>query len=106
MFDKVRNGEKKQTIRPYENYVHLKRGDKIHCYSTRKVEGVRRRITDELLYVGKVTVVVVALWKDIRGNYVIARRDGFKDSSEMQSWFTSKYGDIPSDRRFRLIRWS
>lgn len=106
-FDKIRSGEKKQTIRPYEYYIHLKKGDKIHCYATKAVRfgRSRRPVLGELLYEGVVTKIRVCRWSSIKYDDHIARLDGFKDAKEMRKWFKAKYPDISPDKRFRIIRW-
>lgn len=103
--EKVRSGKKKQTIRPAETYRHLKVGDKIQCYSTKKVPGSWRPIVDELLYEGVVTEIQVDTWGEIRDKFDVAWLDGFDDEEEMKQWFEKKYGKIPEDRNFRIIRW-
>ena len=105
MFDKVRKGLKKQTIRPAEMYHHLKVGDKVHCYSTKKVKGVSRPVTDELLYEGVCTDVSVFFWWQIKNDSGLAKLDGFTGSKEMREWFTKKYGEIPNSKQFRVIGW-
>lgn len=106
MFDKIRDGSKKQTIRPFHNYQRLEIGNAIHCYSTKKVSYSKRPILDELLYKGKVTEIFVVIWDEIQDNDEIAKLDGFRDSQEMRMWFEQKYGVVPEDKNFRIIRWS
>lgn len=106
MFNKIRRGEKKQTIRPIGSYTHLKKGDKIHCYSTRKRPEIRRPITDELLYTGICSHIGIFRWGTIKNIEKVAKSDGFKNSEEMRSWFKKTYGKIPDDRLFRIIQWS
>lgn len=105
MYDKIKNGTKKQTIRPYETYVYSAIGDRIHCYSTKKVEGIRRRILDELLYLGTVTSVKLTFWYGIKFNEAIAQLDGFESCDEMIRWFTNRYGPDIDDKKFRIIQW-
>ena len=104
--DKIRSGEKKQTIRPFENYRHLKIGNKVHCYSTERREGIRRPVLKELLHVGRCTEVLFQVpWRLIRDNEYLARLDGFKDAREMRAWFEARYPDLHDAKRFRIIRW-
>lgn len=106
MFDKVRSGEKKQTIRPIENYKHLKPGDKVHCYSTEKRKGVSRPVTKELLYVGICVEISEIMWDHFKWSDRIAGLDGFKDAVEMRRWFEERYGqDLYPRKQFRIIRW-
>ena len=105
MFDRVRKGRKKQTIRPVDAYKQLKVGDKVHCYSTKKVKGVRRPVLDELLYVGVCSEILKVAWKTIKDDKAVARMDGFKDSDEMKRWFAKKYRDLTDDKLFKVIRW-
>jgi len=101
--DKVRAGTKKQTIRPWAYYKHLKVGNAIHCYSTKKVPGVRRKMLDELLYTGTVTEIVRALWDELQ-THEIAIRDGFDSLGHMCLWFDEHYSLSPQTV-FRRIRW-
>ena len=105
LFDKVRRREKRQTIRPFENYRRLKVGDKVHCYSTKKVSYSKRPILDELLHVGICTEILVKPWGEIKNDDEVARLDGFRDAEDMKKWFKGRYGDVPDDRLFRIIRW-
>lgn len=102
--EKVRSGEKKQTIRPAEFYKHLEEGDKIHCYSTKKVQGVSRPVTDELLYEGRIISIEIRSWADIATD-TIAIMDGFENLEKMQGWFRRKYLDLAPDKKFRIIHW-
>jgi len=104
--DKVRSGEKKQTIRPFEDYRHLKVGNKVHCYSTEKREGVKRPVLKELLYVGVCTEIIAPiLYKDFMLDDQIAKLDGFKDAEDMRQWFLKQYPDLNLYKIFRIIRW-
>jgi len=103
--DKVGSGEKRQTIRPFENYRHLKVGNFVDCYSTKKVSGVRRPVLDKLLYVGVCTEILIRPWGEIKGDEEIAKLDGFDSAEDMETWFTRRYGKIKDERLFRIIRW-
>ena len=106
MFDKVRKGKKKQTIRPFERYKRLKIGDRVHCYSTEKREGVRRPVLKELLYVGTCTEIIAPImYDDFKWNDRVAKLDSFKDAKDMRRWFETRYPDIYAGKSFRIIRW-
>jgi hypothetical protein len=105
-FDKVRSGEKRQTIRPASSYKHLRVGGRIHAYSTKRVEGVRRPVLDELLYEGVCKEILVRPWKEIKNDELLAVRDGFDSARAMRIWFIERYGGEPSDdSMWRIIRW-
>jgi hypothetical protein len=103
--DKIRDGMKTQTIRPIDTYRHIRLGDLIHCYSTKKVEGVRRPVLHELLRKGFCEEIIIARFGDFKDNEDIAVRDGFVNAESMEFWFNAKYPDITDDMLFRIIRW-
>jgi len=106
LVDKVRSGEKKQTIRPFETYQNLEIGDPVHCYSVEKRVGVRRPVLKELLYVGTCTEIIAPIMYDhFKWNEQTSKLDGFKDTEEMRRWFESKYPDLYPGKLFRIIRW-
>ena len=105
LFDEIRWGKKRQTIRPAHMYKHLKPGDKVHCYSTKKVEGVRRPITDKLLFEGICAEVQIKKWGTIKRNEKIAQADGFFTAAEMEEWFNYKYPNLKDSAKFRIIKW-
>jgi len=103
--DKVRNGTKKQTIRPINKYRNLSEGKKVHCYSTKKVSYSNRPILDQLLYVGICTKITETTWEKIKSNNEIAKLDGFEDAKDMQQWFTLKYPSLTDDTMLKIIQW-
>jgi len=108
--DLIRNGTKRQTLRPFmggrEPYPNVRVGGRIHCYSVKKVPGVRRPVTGELLYVGKVTQIFYAYWGDVKYDDDIAIADGFPNAEEMRRWFEERYGDRLRDHtEMKVIRW-
>lgn len=106
LFDKIRNGLKKQTIRPAWTYEHLKVSDWVHCYSTKKVEGVHRPVVDELLYKGVCVEILRKRWEEIKEDERVAELDGFKDAKEMREWFQTKYPKLSDLMVFKIIRWT
>ena len=84
--EKVRNGTKRQTIRPANTYPKLRVGGKIHCYSIKKVVGARRPVLDELLYVGEVIEIKPVTWQEIKDDEDVAQRDGFTNAQAMRTW--------------------
>lgn len=105
MFNEIRNGHKKQTIRLARQYKHLKEGAYVHCYSTKKREGIRRPVTDVLLYRGYCISNHVASWGRIKNRIDIAKRDGFFTVDEMREWFETKYPYLTDNTNMRIIRW-
>lgn len=102
--DKVEKGTKKQTIRLENAYLTLKVRSKIHCYSTKRKEGVRRPILDKLLYKGVVTEIILVPWRILKDSPTIAILDGFGSLEEFRTFFERKYK--PSDDTiFKIIRW-
>lgn len=102
--DKVREGSKKQTIRLAGTYSNLKVGMKVHCYSTKKVPGMRRPVLDKLLHVGTCTEITLTSWASIKNNDETARLDGFSSSVEMREWFEQHY-NIEDETSLKVIRW-
>jgi hypothetical protein len=105
MYDKIRSGEKRQTIRPAEQYRHLHIGDKVHCYSTKRKKGVRRPVTNELLCRGFCVEIIVKTWKRIKNDEKTAKLDGFANAEEMREWFQKKYQRLPDHKLLRIIKW-
>jgi len=106
----IREGIKRQTIRPKlggkEPYPNIRAGGKIHCYSVKKIKGVRRPILNELLYKGKVTQIIYIYWENIKDDDDIAIMDGFPNAEEMRRWFRERYGNkLKDDTIMKIIRW-
>lgn len=126
--DKIKNGEKTQTIRPYSDHryeqlkkvlnkkghlqLYWKQRDKdgfLISYATLK-ELYRFYFrkdyipqTDDYEY-----FTIVGLGADgrpfIDSDEELARRDGFNSFEEMVKWFRSRYGELDG-REFIIIRW-
>ena len=97
--EKLRSGEKTQTIRRMPSYQHLRVGDRIDCCITERRE-VRRVATG----------IVVEIIEDVPFSELlcdeIAQQDGFQDPAEMCNWFYEHYGkQAVSNQKFRIIRW-
>ena len=102
--EKVKNGEKKQTIRPCQNYRRLKVADAVHCYSTERRAGTRP-VTKELLYRGICIQNKETTWGAIKNNEDIAWLDGFLSAKEMRQWFEKQYPRLHDTSCFRIIQW-
>jgi len=104
--EKLRSGEKTQTIRRMSSYRHLKIGDRIDCWITERREDMRWSIPVRKVAAG----IVVEILKEVPFCELlcdeIAQRDGFQDQHEMYSWFCEHYGkQAVTNQKFRIIRW-
>ena len=90
--DKVRNGEKKQTIRRYTERKYKMFRDAIGKNNLMAFVGMGSS-TEELIYKGNITEVIrtrfAALSPSEREE--LARKDGFDSAKEMLEWFHDHY---------------
>jgi hypothetical protein len=97
--EKVKSGEKCQSIRPGHRF---KVGDMVYCY-----EGMRTKKCRKLNQ-GRVVEVIPIEWvgifvTDSPQNWEdIARRDGFANSRDMDAWFRAEYKHSFDGQ---IIRW-
>jgi hypothetical protein len=103
-FQKIQQGIKKQTIRQVNAYANLRVGNKVHCYSTKKVPH-RRPALDKKLYEGTCTEIDLVTWGKIENDDKIARLDGFNNSREMRKCFTEMYPNIKNSTPLKIIKW-
>ena len=104
--EKLRSGEKTQTIRRMPSYQHLRVGDRIDCWITERREDMRWSIPVRRVATG----IVVEIIEDVPFSELlcdeIAQQDGFQDPAEMCNWFYEQYGkQAVSSQKFRIIRW-
>lgn len=106
--DKVESGEKRQTIRAYrKDGRDPKVGDTLYLYTGLRTKGSRKlgEATCTHSYFALVDhrdLLVGDTFQDEMGREMHARRDGFSNFEEMQSWFDKTHG-LPF--RGLLIRW-
>jgi hypothetical protein len=97
--DKVRSGEKCQTVRPGHRF---KVGDMMYCYTGMRTKRCRK------LNQGRVYEVIGIYWGglwfggDMNYLEILAKRDGFDSYGEMSLWFQKHY---PEPTWFQIIRW-
>ena len=96
--DKVQSGEKRQTIRRHRK-LPVKVGNILYLYWH------LRQKDCELLRVEKCVETFTKPWGMLKVSEEIAKRDGFKSSTEMREWF-NKTHHLPDDKDlFDVIRW-
>lgn len=99
MKDQVRNGEKKQTIRPLrsDHWLKQEEGDRLVGYWKQRSEA-------EKLFDSEFSedpyVTTPADWTE-----ELAQLDGFDTLEDMLDWFKSKYGEKYRNKKFVVIRW-
>lgn len=119
--DKLIDGTKKQTIRPYskERYEQLKHALKYQLYWGNPRNG--GTLIKEVTPKPSITCLtfdkekgLINIGYDPRHDHflyypeeqdLIAINDGFKDFNEMEDWFQKNYGEKIYEMRFMLIRW-
>lgn len=93
--DAVTSGDKCQTVRKTQR---AKRGDAIQLYTGQRTKKCRKLRSDTTLcYVDYVHIALDGLTFGDKEKHpgnadAFARRDGFKDFSDMLAWFQKKYG--------------
>ena len=99
-WEQVKDGRKRQTIRPYRNFIYR---------VGMKVRGIKHRFKprsrDNVLFESRLTFAEPRYWHEVAFDEETARLDGFKNSGELREWFHKRYGDIPSKSRWWVLRW-
>ena len=96
--DEVRDGTKRQTIRRHRKRP-VKVGDTLYLYWH------LRQKDCHLLRVEKCVETFTKPWGALNVSEELAKRDGFKSSTEMREWF-SKTKHLPDDEELMdVIRW-
>ncbi len=104
----VESGKKRQTIRPYrKDGRDPKVGDMLYFYSGLRTNSCRKLgeavcSTASRIELLEVSVRVCDRYLTPNNILSLALRDGFKDSTEMRSWFDKTHG-LPFEGL--LIRW-
>lgn len=101
MKDKLKNGEKTQTIRPKRSdyWLQYNEGDQLIGYWKQRSKGESKQLFKGVM--SEDPFVISS--KDFTQRLAI--KDGFEDLRKMHKWFKDRYGWDYMDMKFIVIRW-
>ena len=115
--EKIRSGEKDQTIRPFNarRYEQIKRSKKLQLYWKQRTKECLKIADAELVEIFKIRFKnLLEIWNEKKQEWIqaktrdieeIIKRDGFESGWELYSTLYSMYGEKMHDMEFMVIRW-
>ena len=115
--EKIRNGAKDQTIRPFnaKRYEQIKRIKKLQLYWKQRTKECFKIADAELTEIFKIRFKnLIQIWDEDKQKWAqatteqigeIIKRDGFEDGWQLYNVLYNTYGEKMHEMEFMVIRW-